>query len=101
MQMDQETPVKRLVRQVEAFVQDKRLCGRLYADLTDLLEACNWFVSTVQGIDKELSRDELESLLIKIDVNVLQHLGYHLESLKQDMPVMLDAIGLPEDKEAE
>ena len=100
--MSEELPIRSLVDQLKPFIEDKGLRGRLYADLTDILEVCNWFVSAVRADSmKPLTRDELETLLVDFDVNMLQHLAYHLDSLRKDMPAVLDAVGQREDKEAE
>jgi len=99
--MQSENTIRQLVRQVNAYARDDQLSGRLYVDLVDMLEACRWFVSSMDQLGEELTRDELESLLIKIDVNVVQHLGFHMRSLKRDMPRVLDAVGRPDDKAAE
>jgi hypothetical protein len=99
--MSDTTPLRFLVDRIEAFVPDRQLCGRLYADLTDMLEVCEWFVRTINGIKVEhLTRDELESLLIEIEGNMLRHMTYHLNSFGADLPAVLDAVGLPEDKDS-
>ena len=60
--------------------------GRLYADLHDLLQASEWFVSIAkQNEGKVLSTSDLEDLLIKIDVTFVQHVTFHLNSLRRDL----------------
>jgi hypothetical protein len=69
-----------------------------FVDLADIYEACTWYVETMGRIsDVSLTRDELETVLIDIDVNMLEHLNYHLDSLKKSLPAVLNAISLPED----
>jgi hypothetical protein len=81
---------------LRAFVPDDAVLGRMRVDLTDMLEACNWFLSAINAAaDRPLTRDELETLLIDIDVNMLQHLAHHLDSLRRDMPAALEAIAEP------
>jgi hypothetical protein len=97
--MNEELAARSLVNQLRAFVPDQALTGRMHADLTDMLEACNWFVSAIGAVaDRQLTRDELETLLIDIDVNMLQHLAHHLDSLRREMPAVLDAIADPDDE---
>jgi len=97
-----KTVLRLLTESVKATVVDKELCGRLTVDVTDILEACEWYVRTVGANRSEsLSRDELETLLIEIDVNLIQHLSFHLESLRKDLSSVLDAIALTEDKNEE
>ena len=99
--MNEEPAARSLVDQLKAFVPDQALTGRMHADLTDALEACNWFVSAVgTAAERPLTRDELESLLIDIEANMLQHLAHHLDSLRRDMPAVLDAIAEPDGNEA-
>lgn len=85
---------KFVVSQIEKLLPDKELCGRLYADLHDMLEACHWFVDKMDAAKGQpLDREQLESLLIDIEVNMLDHLAYHLDSLRKDLPKVLEAIG--------
>src|SRR5688572_12174589 len=94
--------IRSLVDQLKPLVKDDELCGRFYADLNDMLEMCHWFVSTATSErKKQLSRDEIESLLIEVEVKMLQHLAYHLDSLRKDLPVVLDAVGVPDEGNAE
>ncbi|QNK69471.1 hypothetical protein [Variovorax sp. PAMC26660] len=87
-------------KELDKYSLDENLSGRIFVDLSDIFEACKWFVDTIESEKFEsLSQDELETLLINIDVNLIQHISYHLESLRKDFPVVLDAIGLPEDKD--
>lgn len=96
--MNKKLAARSLVDQLKTFVPDDGLTGRMFADLTDALEMCNWFSSTIgTSAGRQLTRDELETLLIDIDIKLLQHLAYHLDSLRRDMPAVLDAIALPED----
>ena len=83
-----------VIAQIENLLPDKELSGRLHADLTDMLEACRWFVSKV-GADESalLDREQMESLLIDIEVNMLDHFGYHLDSFRKDLPKLLEAVG--------
>ena len=98
--MNEELPARSLVNQLKAFVPDKALTGSMHADLTDMLEACNWFVSVIGAVaNRPLTRDELETLLIDIDVNMLQHLAHHLDSLKRQMPAILESIAEPDGDE--
>jgi hypothetical protein len=98
--MNEELAARPLVNQLKAFVPDRALTGRMNADLTDMLEACDWFMSVIGAVaDRPLTRDELETLLIDIDVNMLQHLAHHLDSLKRQMPANLEAIAEPDGDE--
>ena len=96
--MTNPTPIRSFVDQLRTFVPDDVVRGRLYADLTDVLQVCEWFVETMGKVrNQSLSQDELETLLVDIDTNVVQHLGCHLESLRKDMPALLNAIAQNED----
>jgi hypothetical protein len=98
--MNEELAARSLVNQLKAFVSDKALTGTMHADLTDMLEACDWFMSAIGAVaDRQLTRDELETLLIDIDVNMLQHLAHHIDSLKRQMPSILEAIAEPDGDE--
>lgn len=98
--MNEELAASSLVNQLKTFVPDQTLTGRMHADLTDMVEACDWFVSVIGAIaDRQLTRDELETLLIDIDINMLQHLAHHLDSLKREMPAILEAIAEPDGDE--
>ena len=43
---------------------------------------------------------KLESLLVDIEINMLRHLAHHLDSLRRDMPAVLEAIAEPDGDEA-
>lgn len=91
--------IKYLVAQIGVFVSDEEILGRLYTDLLDAREACEWFIENI-NIDgnKQMKRNELEDWLIDLDVNMLTHLVYHLKSIKKVLPTVLEAVAEPEDE---
>ena len=99
--MDTESRLRPLLDQLEKYTPDRALLGRVQADLTDILEVCEWFESTVNAlVQRTLDRDQLESLLIDIEVNLLDHMAYHIKSVKRDMPALLKSVETPDTDEA-
>jgi hypothetical protein len=87
-----------LASQIAPFVVDPAARGRIKVDLADMREACAWYLNAlVIAEERRLTRDELESLLIGIEVNVLRHLAFHLDSFMKDLPEVLDAIAQTDD----
>ena len=79
-----------VLQQLRPFLQDDAAYGRLYGDLHDLLEMSAWLIKKFADIEgRSLSTSELESLLIDIDINFIQHASYHLSSLSKDLTVTL------------
>lgn len=95
--MNIQLNARRVADQLKSFSNDRQLTTRVYVNLTDMLESCVWFAEQMQANGHgKLTRDELETFLINIDINMLQHLVSHLESLRRDMPTILDAVGTNE-----
>lgn len=85
--------------QLRQFAPSEEVYGRLRVDLQDLLEASKWLVEAVKAIEgRELSRSELEDLLVEIDVNFVEHASYHLASLRGDLKATLE--NFPNDDDA-
>ena len=73
----------RLAEQVRPFLGSDEAYSRLRADVHDLAEICEWFLKVAcENSARTLSRDELESLLIELDVRFVDHGLFHLQSLK-------------------
>lgn len=91
--------IQSIVHQLSHYVRDKEVEGRVSADLSDIAEVCNWLLKKLESVDaRSWSRDELESFLIDLDVNVLQHLDFHLKSMRNDLPGLLRAVASEEDE---
>jgi hypothetical protein len=97
-EMNIQSNARRVADQLQPFTKDPQLTTRVYVNLTDMLESCLWFSEQMRANDRSnLTRDELETFLIHIDIKLLQHLASHLESFRKDMPALLNAVGVPED----
>ena len=80
-----------LLKQLRPFVVDDAAYGRLYADLHDLLEASAWLLKTFADYEgRSLSSSELEDLLVDIDVKFVDHVSFHLKSLRKDLKATLE-----------
>jgi hypothetical protein len=78
------------VKQLREYAPDAVTYGRLSADFTDLLRASEWLLSVAkQSSGRHLEPSELESLLIDIDVKFVQHVSFHLKSLRKDVAAVL------------
>jgi hypothetical protein len=88
-----------LLEQLKPYITDAQAYGRFYANLYDLSEACEWFLSVMkQNEGKLLTPDELENLLIDIDVRFIQHVTFHLDSLRTDLERTLGNFPNPTDE---
>jgi hypothetical protein len=82
--------VLNILEQLRPFVVDESAYGRLHADLHDLLEASAWLLKTFSENDgRPLSVSELETLLINIDVHFVDHVLFHLKTLRKDVKATL------------
>ena len=82
-----------LKRKISPYLTDALNRSQLYVDIADSYEACSSFVSL---IDDFLSRDTMladqaEAFLTDLDVHLLEHLAYHMESLRRLIPDALDS----------
>jgi len=76
--------------QIRPFAVDEVSYGRIYADLVDLLEASEWFVKAIDGLEsRDLTQSELEDFLIEVDVKFVDHAFFHLSSLRNDLKAAL------------
>lgn len=71
-------------------------------DIGDLLEANNWLTSEIKKSRKSpLSAEEVEDFLIKLDVNYVEHVTFHLNSLRDNIARALENISNCEDGNVE
>ena len=83
----------RRAEQIRPLLRDDEAFGRLHADFHDLMEICSWFLQVANAdTKKSLSRDELEDLLIDLDVNLIDHGLFHLNSLKKEVNSALEKL---------
>jgi hypothetical protein len=67
--------------------------GRMHADLHDLIEAGEWLVAELDKLkDEPLNADQVETFLINLDVHYVQHVTWHLKSLRGDIASVLAKI---------
>jgi len=93
MLSDQEVRTPRLsfVEQLRPFVADEDSFGRISGDLQDVLAASAWLLKTVaQHENRRLSPAELEQLVADLDTRFVEHMFYHLMSLREDLKVTLE-----------
>lgn len=77
---------ERLVQQLRPFMNGEEAYGRLRADFHDLMEICAWFLQLMNAAErKPLSRDDLETFLIELDVGLIDHASFHLKSMKKEI----------------
>jgi hypothetical protein len=92
--------ISKLVDQLEAYTASAETRGRLRVDLGDLAEASWWYLSKMEQIgDNTLDEMELEDLLIEIDVKFIEHVTFHIESLRKDLAEVLK--NFPNDEEGD
>ena len=81
---------ERLVEQLRPFVSGEEAYGRLHADFHDLMEICAGFLQLMNAAEgKALSRDDLETFLIELDVGLIDHASSHLQSMKKEIEAAL------------
>lgn len=82
--------MSKLVEQLKPYMTDAESYGRLSADFNDLLEACDWLQSLEKRSNAHVfTPSELESLMIEVDVKFIQHVTFHMKSLKKDLQTAL------------
>jgi len=82
-----------LKRKISPYLADALNRSQLYVDIADSYEACSSFVSLVDDLlskDTVLA-DQAEAFFIDLDVHLLEHLAYHMESLRRLVPDALDS----------
>ena len=87
-----------LTTQIEPYASSSESYGQICADFADLSDACYWFLAQIEaGRSRTLTQDELEDLLVDIDVKFIQHVSFHLKSLRVELNQMLKKF--PNEKE--
>jgi hypothetical protein len=62
------------------------------------MEAGEWLSTEIAKMNEgDISRGEIEDFLVDLDVNYIQHVTFHLKTLKTDVKSALDYIGNSED----
>ena len=86
----------KIVEQLRPFVANDDSYGRVYADLHDLIEASEWLLGEMdKKRDELLTAEQIEVFLIDLDVHYVQHVAFHLKSLRKDLDVMLAKLDKP------
>ena len=77
--------------QLRPFAVDKASFGRIYVDFVDLLEASEWFVTTISALENQhLTQRQLAELLTEVEVKFVDHALFHLSSLSNDLKAALE-----------
>jgi hypothetical protein len=72
----------------------------LYTDLADMYGICIWYSEYIEKLfasRKRHTADELETMLIEFEVQLIDHFAYHAKSLKRLMPRLLKEINSESD----
>ena len=86
-----------MARQLKPFVKDEHAYARMCTDLHDLVAASEWLLSEMdKRVATPLTVDNVEDFLIDLDVRYIQHVTYHLKSLRKDVNVTLSSIAQAE-----
>jgi len=79
-----------LLNRLRSQSADRALIGRVGADLTDILQISEWIAARINSLHNEALEDEdLETVLIELEVRLLDHMMFHVKSMKRDMPALL------------
>ena len=88
---------KALQENISPFFPEKVNRTSLFVDIADAYEACQEFIDLINKFNsqKRYTKDQIENLMIEIDVHLLEHLTYHLKSLRREVPRALKALTRP------
>ena len=83
----------KLRRRLKSHISEKLCDSGLIVDLADIREIAIWTQRTINKLGaRELTTSELQDILVEVDVQLLFHLRYHLRSLANKLPKVLDEI---------
>ena len=84
--------VSDLKRKLAPHLTDSLNQSQLFVDMADAYAACCSFIAIVDDIStvEFLQTDQVETFLVDVDVHLLEHLTYHLESLRKLIPEAVD-----------
>lgn len=87
--------VSDLKGKMSPYLTDNMNQSQLFVDIADAYEACCRFIAIVDDISSKetLQVDQLEAFLVDVDVHLLEHLAYHLKSLRKLVPKAIDSLG--------
>lgn len=89
-----------LVKHVHPYLSNDKILGMMTADLADMYEVSQWFVRTLdEARARTYTQDELHSLLVEIDIQMLTHLTWHLRSLKKYLTKVINVVSGPDENE--
>ena len=85
---------KALQENISPLVSEKVNRAPLMVDIADAYEACQQFIDLINKFNsrKRHTKDQVENLLVEIDVHLLEHLTYHLKSLRKEVPRALKSL---------
>ena len=89
----------KIIEPLRPIIADDEMYGRIYSDLHDLIEASEWLLTHFrQAPDKLSTVESFEEFLIDLDVYFIQHVTYHLSSLRPDVEALLGKLELIQDE---
>ena len=82
-----------IVDRLQPYLSDDSMRGRMHADLHDLIEAGEWLVAELDRLGSApLNSEEVETFFVNLDVHYVQHVTWHLTSLREDIASVLTKI---------
>ena len=68
--------------------------GAFYGDLTDIYGICIWYLEIMEHLmnSRSVNREMLEDVFVELDVQLLEHMRFHLKSQKKLLPQALRAV---------
>jgi hypothetical protein len=90
--------IQHIVSGLTPYVSNSDSLGRVSADLRDLVDASRWLLEALSDAESKVtSADELESFLIDLEVTYLDHVAFHIRSLKDEIGSALANFPVEED----
>lgn len=86
--------VARLRNRLEPFFPEPLNNSQVFIDLADIYEISQLYIKLIDEMVSSESYSEMEAnqFAYSLDTHVVEHLNYHLASLKNLMPDVIDAV---------
>ncbi len=88
---------KNFRRAIEPYISEDLKGSAIFVDLSDIYAICLSYVALIDSHliskgDEKINKESLVGVLYEIDSELVEHLSFHLESLKENLPLVIEQI---------
>lgn len=87
--------VKKLRLAIEPCLPENARSSSIFVDMADVYGICSWYQSEIESIvrrSRPITSNQLSALLVKLDVELLEHMKYHQQTMRKSISRIVRAM---------